>query len=57
MQIHILQGFPGIGPGNARKLIEKFGTINNVLQASENQLLEVSGIPQKTIKRILELSN
>jgi len=57
MQMHILQGFPGIGPGSARKLIEKFGTIKNVLQASENQLSQVSGIPKKTINRILELSN
>lgn len=57
MQLHILQGFPGIGPSRAKQLLEEFGTICKVLTASEEQLLEVPGFSRKLIKQILDLSH
>jgi ERCC4-type nuclease len=39
----ILEGFPGIGPKTARKLLEKFGTIKAVINASEEELRETLG--------------
>lgn len=39
----ILEGFPGIGPINARKLLEKFGSINNIFKATEMELTEIIG--------------
>ena len=57
MQVHILQGFPQIGPSRALQLLEKFGTINKVLNASEELLLEVPGFGRKLIRQILDLSH
>jgi DNA excision repair protein ERCC-4 len=33
LQLHILQGLPGIGPTRAERLLVRFGTVENVLQA------------------------
>jgi len=40
---YILEGFPGVGPATAKKLIEKFGSLKNVINASESDLQEVLG--------------
>lgn len=39
----IIEGFPGIGPKTAKKLLEKFKTIKNIVNASQEQLQEVIG--------------
>ncbi len=39
----ILEGFPGIGPKTARKLLEKFGTMKNIVNASMEELTEAIG--------------
>ena len=39
----ILEGFPGIGPKTARKLLEKFKTLKNISNASIEELTEVIG--------------
>ena len=39
----ILEGFPGIGPKAAKKLLEKFKTLKNVINASEEELKDVLG--------------
>lgn len=39
----IVEGFPGIGPKTAKKLLEKFKTIKNIISASQEQLNEVIG--------------
>jgi ERCC4-type nuclease len=39
----ILEGFPGIGPKTARKLLEKFKTLKNIANASIEELTEVIG--------------
>lgn len=39
----ILEGFPGIGPVTAKKLLEKFKSIKNIINAPETELKEILG--------------
>ncbi len=39
----ILEGFPGIGPKNARKLLEKFGNLQNIFLAPQDELQKIIG--------------
>jgi len=50
----ILEGFPGIGPKTARKLLEKFKTIKNIINASEEELKEVIGKKAEIMKKLFE---
>lgn len=52
MQLHILQGLPGIGPKRANDLIDQFGTVAAVIAASAKDLASVNGIGPKTANRI-----
>jgi ERCC4-type nuclease len=49
----ILESFPGIGPKNARKLLEKFSTLQNIFTASQDELQKVIGKKAEVFK-ILE---
>ncbi len=51
-QLEILQALPGIGPERAARLLETFGNIEGVIQATLDQLLEVEGIGPVTAKSI-----
>ncbi|MDA3924638.1 MAG: helix-hairpin-helix domain-containing protein [Kiritimatiellae bacterium] len=51
-QIFLLQGLPGIGRGRAEKLLEVFGSVEEVITADEEELAEVDGIGKTTAKRI-----
>ncbi len=42
----ILTSFPGIGPKTARKLLERFGTLERVFSASISELVK-AGLPKK----------
>jgi len=50
----ILEGFPGIGPKTARKLLKKFGTIEKIINAPESELQEVLGKKAEVFKIIKE---
>ncbi|MFA4960924.1 MAG: ERCC4 domain-containing protein [Candidatus Pacearchaeota archaeon] len=50
----ILEGFPGIGPVATKNLIEKFGSIKNIINASEEQLKNILGKRYDSFKEILE---
>lgn len=39
----IMESFPGIGPKTSKKLLEKFGTIKSIINASEEELKECIG--------------
>ena len=39
----IIEGFPGIGPKTAIKLLKKFRTVKNIVNAPESELREVIG--------------
>jgi ERCC4-type nuclease len=54
-QIHVLQGFPGIGPTRARLLMERYGTLKEVLSALTNGPEEIPGIGQKTIQNLIQV--
>jgi ERCC4-type nuclease len=50
----ILEGFPGIGPATANKLIKEFKSLNNIFKASEKELEEILGKKAESFKGILE---
>ncbi len=50
VQMHILRGFPGVGPKRARMLLSAFGSVEPVLNASADDLKEVGGVGKKTIE-------
>ncbi len=52
--IYILEGFPNIGPTKAKKLIEKFHSLKNIFNASEEDLSTILG---KRSKDFLDLLN
>ncbi|MBR2558205.1 MAG: DEAD/DEAH box helicase [Methanobrevibacter sp.] len=51
-QLFIVESLPNIGPVNAKNLLEHFGSVANVINASESELQEVEGIGKKTAKSI-----
>lgn len=56
-QLFITESLPNIGPVSAKKLLTKFGTVKNVIIASESELQEVEGIGKKTsdnIRKVLD---
>ncbi len=50
----ILEGFPGIGPKNAKKLLEKFKTLKGIANAPLEELAEVIGKKADVFKLIEE---
>jgi len=51
---YILEGFPGIGPKTAKKLLNYFKTIKNIINASEEELKKILGKKAEIIKRLIE---
>jgi len=49
---YILRAFPGIGQEMAKNLINHFGTITNVVNASYDELSEIHGLGPKKIEQI-----
>lgn len=54
IQSHVLQGIPGIGPARAKELINKFGTLAAIFNASDKQLETISGMGKKGIKKWMD---
>jgi len=54
-QLFLLQGLPGIGRDRAVKLLETFGSIEDVVNADEDELADVDGIGKMTAKKIREI--
>ncbi len=53
----VLEQFPMFGPKYAKRLLDHFGNLENVMRASEKELSEVEGIGEKRAKilrRVLE---
>ncbi len=51
-QLYLLQGLPGVGPERAHALLERFGSVENIVQASEKELQTVPGIGQYVARQI-----
>ncbi|MCF7800360.1 hypothetical protein K9M16_05165 [Candidatus Babeliales bacterium] len=50
----ILESFPGIGPKNAKKLLEKYHTIQNIINASEEELAKTIGKKAEIFRLVKE---
>lgn len=51
-KIHVLEGFPGIGSDRAEQLLNYFGSLQLVFDATEEELLKVTGIGNSTIQKM-----
>ena len=51
-QLFIVESLPNIGPVNAKNLLEHFGSVAAIINASEKELQEVEGIGNKTAENI-----
>jgi Fanconi anemia group M protein len=54
-QLYVLQGFPGIGPHLAKRLLNHFGSVDAVLGASSETLKGVKGMGRATAETIREV--
>ena len=54
-RLFVLQGLPGVGPALAGRLLQHFGSIEGVMTAVEEELIEVDGVGRKTASRIRAL--
>ncbi|MDR2623252.1 MAG: DEAD/DEAH box helicase [Methanobrevibacter sp.] len=54
-QQFIVESLPNIGPVTAKKLLKKFATVQNIINATESQLQEVDGIGKKSARDIVSL--
>ena len=54
-QLFIVESLPNIGPVNAKNLLEHFGSVEKIFNASESELQEVEGIGKKTAKNIRDV--
>ena len=57
LHLFILQGFPGVGAVMAKRLLDRFGTIRNVMNASGDDLMKVEGVGAKMAERIIRTIN
>ena len=51
-QLYLLQGLPGVGPGRAVRLLDRFGSVEQVMAAPERELATVDGIGKGTARAI-----
>ena len=54
-QEFIIASLPGIGPNNAIKLLTHFHTVENVINATKEQLLEIEGLGKKLTDQITQI--
>jgi ERCC4-type nuclease len=55
--IYILSSFPGIGEKRAKALLDKFGTIKNVINANIEDLIQVEGFGKKRASDLFWMVN
>jgi Fanconi anemia group M protein len=52
---YVISAFPGVGLKSAHLLLERFGSIQGIANATEEEIRSVKGIGEKTAHRIAEL--
>jgi Fanconi anemia group M protein len=55
LQKFVIAGLPGVNSKIAERLLDEFGTVRNVMNATDEELKEVQGIGDKKSKTIREL--
>lgn len=50
----IVEGFPGIGPKNAKKVLKEFKSIKGFVNASEQDLKRILGKKSEGVKRLID---
>ncbi|MEM2636843.1 MAG: helicase-related protein [Candidatus Korarchaeota archaeon] len=53
--VYIVAGIPHVGINLAERLLEKFGTVQNIANASINELMEVEGIGETLARKIYNI--
>ena len=56
-QRSIIEMFPMVGPKLAKQLLENFGNIQNIINASEKELREIEGMGEKRARMICKIVN
>ncbi|MEM4336716.1 MAG: DEAD/DEAH box helicase [Candidatus Woesearchaeota archaeon] len=56
-QEYLVSSLPNVGPALAKALLEKFGSVKNIVNASEEELLKVEGVGEKIAKKIKEITD
>ncbi len=54
-QLYVLQSLPGVGVKTAHKLLEKFGTLRAIFNASQSELSMVEGISEGKASKIIKV--
>jgi len=54
-QEFIVSALPSIGITNAKNLLSSFGSVRSIVNANQNDLLQVEGIGEKTADRLVSL--
>lgn len=54
-QMYIIESLPNVGPVTARKLLDEFGSVRGVINASESDLKNIEGIGDKIAKKIRDV--
>lgn len=55
IQLSVVASLPGVGPGRASRLLERFGTLQRLFSATGPELEQVDGIGEKTSARLERL--
>lgn len=55
-QEYIISAFPGVGTSTAKKLLFNFGSVENIIKASKEKIMEVKGVGKKTAENIFYFS-
>ncbi len=54
-QLYIVESLPNIGPVTAKKLLEEFGSVKEIINASVSDLKTIEGIGDKIAKKIVDV--
>ncbi len=54
-QRYIVESLPGIGPKGAKRLLEKFGSVSAIFNATQRELEKVDKLGPKKAKKIIKL--
>ncbi|MCS7135210.1 MAG: hypothetical protein NZ893_02105 [Candidatus Aenigmarchaeota archaeon] len=57
LQLYFLSSLPGVSTITSRRMMEKFGTIRNLVNASELELITVKGLKKNNAKKIYSIFN